>query len=101
VARAEPPGPAKLPESGHSFLHLAGPALLSAYYLQGDAAYLRFYEHEGQGGEVTLALDWAPSGVQVVDLLDRPLDVPLRVEGRQVRVQAQPWQIVTLRLDRA
>jgi hypothetical protein len=89
-----------LPASGHSFLRLAGPALLSAYYLQGDAAYVRFYEHQGRGGEVTLALDWAPHGAQAVDLLDRPLDVPLRLEGGQVRVQCRPWQIVTLRLDR-
>lgn len=109
VVRADCPGEAALPVPAHSFLRLDGPALLSAYYVDrpaagqaagsGDAC-LRFYECEGRGGEVTLAMDWAPSGAQAVDLLDQPLDVPVRVDGRHVHVAVKPWQIVTLRLGR-
>ena len=93
---------ATLPTSSHGFLRLDGPALLSAYYVdcanEGNEVYVRLYESEGQGGEVTLTLDWSPSSAQAVDLLGQPLDVPVRANGQRVHVALKSWQIVTLRL---
>jgi hypothetical protein len=101
VVRADHPSEATLPVSGHSFLTLEGPALLSACYAEEAATVVRFYEHTGSGGEVNLALDRAPATVQAVDLLGRPVAVPVQANGDRVTVNVRPWQIVTLKLGRA
>jgi hypothetical protein len=98
VARAECPGPALLPHDAHSFLHLEGPALLSAYYTEGDASILRIYEHTGGGGEACITLDWCPTEAVAVDLLAQTMNLPVRLDGQRVMVTLQPWQIATLRL---
>jgi hypothetical protein len=98
VVRADCPTEATL-GAAHSFLSLSGPALLSACYREGEAWFVRLYEHEGRGGEATLTLDWRPSAVQAVDLLGQPLDLPVRLEGNCVCVTLRPWQIVTLVLE--
>lgn len=97
VVRADCPSVATLP-AAHSFLRLEGPALLSACYREGEATIVRLYEHEGRGGVATLTLAWAPSSAQAVDLLGRPMELPVRVAGREVQITLRPWQIVTLRL---
>ena len=89
VARADYPGEARLPASGHSFLQLDGPAILSAYYDEDDGAggrftYVRFYECTGRGGEVTLAFDWTPASAEAVDFLDRPLPAPVQIGAAQI-----------------
>jgi hypothetical protein len=100
VVRADSPCQASLPTDSHSFLSLDGSALLSAYYHSEDGIYLRFYEHQGMGGEVSLQFDWSPQSVQAVDLLGQPADLPVALSGKEVRLNARPWQIVTLRLER-
>jgi hypothetical protein len=101
VARADYFAQATLPSSWHSFLRLDGPALLSAYYTEGDNAYVRLYENMGSGGEATLTLDWSPSSAQAVNLLGQLLTVPVQASDRKVHVTLKPWQIVTLKLGRS
>ena len=97
VRGAEGVTPATLP-AAHSFLALAGPAQLSACYWEGEHLLVRLYEREGMGGEATLTLDRAPQSAQAEDLLGQRADVPVQVQGQEVRVLLRPWQIVTLRL---
>lgn len=99
AVRAAGAGQALLPAS-HSFVTLTDPAILSAYYCQGDDVFVRLYDGTGRGGEATVALDWAPVSVDAVDLLGQPFPAPLVLTGRQVRVGLQPWQIITLKLAR-
>lgn len=100
AVRADHPADPLLPSSTHSFLHLEGPALLSAYYPTVDGSCVRIYEHTGQGGEVTLTFDRPLSSAQAVDLLGRPADISVRMreQGDRVALAVKPWQIVTLRL---
>ena len=95
-----PDCPSQATLTSNSFLALKGPALLSAYYREGEIAVVRLYEYEGHGGEATLTADWEPAAARSVDLINRSLDVPVRVAGRQVTVGLKPWQIVTLQLER-
>jgi len=97
VVRADCLTEASLP-AAHSFLSLDRPALLSACYREGEAMIVRLYEREGRGGDATLTLDWSPTSAQAVDLLGRPMEVPVRALGQQVQLTLRPWQIVTLRL---
>ena len=99
VARPNYPAQPVLAD-GHSFVELSANALLSAYYVEDAAAFIRVYEREGRGGEVTLTLDWAPAGAQVVDLLGNVLDTPVQLAGQQVVVTMRHWQIATIRLTR-
>jgi hypothetical protein len=89
-----------LPANQHSFLTQEGPALLSAYYCQGEETILRIYEKEGQGGEVHITLDWTPAAAQAIDLTGQVIEMPVRVDGKRVAVTIKPWQIVTLGLTR-
>lgn len=100
VARADYPEAASLPSAQHSFLHIDGPAILSAYYNEDDIAFIRIYENEGQGGEVTLSLDWPPLSAELVDFLGQTIDIPIVVDGNHVSVGLKAWQIATLRLVR-
>jgi hypothetical protein len=99
VARPNYPTQPLLADS-HSFMELSANALLSAYYVESDAAVIRIYDREGQGGEVSITLDWAPTGAQVVDLIGNVLDTPVQLDGQRVVVTLRPWQIATLRLKR-
>lgn len=98
VVRADHPSAATLPGGSHSFLSVEGPALLSAYYADGDANILRVYEYTGQGGDVTVTLDRTPTIAQAVELSGQPADTPVALEGREIRLHLRPWQIATLRL---
>lgn len=100
VARAYYPSEATLPHGSHSFLRLDGPALLTAFYRSGESIHARFYECEGKGGDVKLVFDWEPASATAVDLVGNQLDIPIRIDGKRVVVQANPWQIVTLELIR-
>ena len=99
VVRANHVSDAKL--TANSFLSIEGPALLSAYYREGDATFVRFYEHEGTGGQVTLTLDWKPTSAEMVDLRGQGLGQSVQVHGQAVIVDVKPWQIVTLQLLRS
>jgi hypothetical protein len=99
VGRTNYPTTASLP-SVHSFLGIDGPALLSAYYSDGEDVIVRLYEHTGNGGEVILKLAWTPKSVQAVDFLHRPMELAASIQPRQVRMTVKPWQILTLRLKR-
>lgn len=84
-----------------SLLTLSDNALLSACYAEGNALVVRFYEREGRGGAIELGLGFACAGARAEDLRGHPLEVPLSLEGRTLRVTARPRQIITLRLERA
>ena len=100
AVRVDFPGEARLPAVEHSFLSLEGPALLSAYSPGPEAITLRLYEHQGTGGEVRLRFDWPPGSAQAVNFLGQPVDCPLTLDGREVRLEIKPWQIVTFQLGR-
>ncbi|NLE43802.1 MAG: hypothetical protein GX620_03690 [Chloroflexi bacterium] len=100
VGRADCPGDPVLPATGHSFLDIDGPVLLSAYYNEGRDSFIRVYEADGTGGTVTVSLDWQPSNAQVVDLRGRAMDVPLDVLDHTVRLNVGPRQIATLKVSR-
>ncbi|MCE5260102.1 MAG: hypothetical protein LLG44_13745, partial [Chloroflexi bacterium] len=93
--------PAK-PALGPDFelLALSDNALLSACYAEGDALVVRIYERDGRGGEIGLKLGFTPAAVRAEDLCAKPLDAPLRVEGRTIRAMLRPRQIATLRISR-
>ena len=101
VKRADYPQEAVLPAAEHSFIQIDGPAILSAYYNEDDAAYIRVYENEGRGGEVTLSLDWTPLSAELVDFLGRAVDSPVARGGQRVTFELGAWQIATLKLIRA
>jgi alpha-mannosidase len=71
---------------------------------------VRLYESRGGRASATLQAGFETDSVQVVDLLERPLDLAGRTlapvtgdggGGGDVRLQLRPFQIVTLRLGRA
>ena len=67
----------------------------------GDGAILRFYEAHNRRGRVTVRFGVPPGGVEVQDLLERPLPLQgldLRHDGGRVDFQIKPHQIVTLRV---
>jgi len=83
-------------------LQVDGPAVLSAAYVENGACLLRLYECEGKGGWVSCQLPGEAAGVQAVDFLGNSrADVELSGSGELVRVLLGPWQIVTLRIERA
>ena len=100
VGRTDCPVEPTLPATGHSFLSIDGPAILSAYYGDGAKTYVRFYESEGAGGSVTVSLDWEPQSAQTITLQGETGDTPVEIAGRTVRLSLGPWQIATLELTR-
>ncbi|MFN8446657.1 MAG: hypothetical protein U0175_38045 [Caldilineaceae bacterium] len=100
VIRPNHPTPATLPSNEHSFLTLDGPARLSAYYPQGDAAIARVVESEGTGGVLSLTFDWTPIAADAIDLTGRVLDIPLSIVGNAIQIILKPWQLVTLKIQR-
>lgn len=100
VMRALHPSPAVLPRDQHSFLQIEGPALLSAYYTEGERVYLRVYEHMGRGGEIVATFDWSPRAARLVDLLGQTIEQPVEISGSQVKTTLRPWQIATLEIER-
>ena len=99
VARADHEAQAKLPGDRHTFLHVDGPALISAYYAVEDGVILRLYENEGTGGDVAVTFDWEPAAAQFVDLLGNQVDGSIKTDGRIVSFSLRPWQIATLRIE--
>ena len=82
-------------------LCIEGPAVVSASYVEDGACFVRLYECEGLGGEVTCRLPGEAASVMPVDLLgDRLTGIELAHRGDSVKAQLRPWQILTLRFDR-
>ncbi|MFN8446658.1 MAG: hypothetical protein U0175_38050 [Caldilineaceae bacterium] len=100
VARPNHVTEASLPANEHSFLALEGPAMLSAYYRQGGSTVLRMVENEGQGGIVSVKLDWTPVSVEAIDLTGKTITVPIQQQGQTLNVTIKPWQIITLQMER-
>ncbi|MCC8337311.1 glycosyl hydrolase-related protein [Streptomyces sp. R1] len=68
----------------------------------GDVV-VRFHEAHGGRARATLTTGFAATGVQVTDLLERPLadaEAP-RLDGDRIAVRLRPFQLMTLRLKRA
>ncbi|GGL65342.1 alpha-mannosidase [Streptomyces fumigatiscleroticus] len=68
----------------------------------GDVV-VRFHEAHGGRAAATLTAGFAVAGVTVTDLLERPLDgedAP-GLDGDRIAVRLRPFQLMTLRLERA
>ena len=74
--------------------------MLSAFFQDDAETMLRLYENEGQGTTARVQLPFAPSAVEITDLLGRAAADPRRVslEGGSLSFEIGPWEIVTLRL---
>ncbi|MEV7284845.1 glycoside hydrolase family 38 C-terminal domain-containing protein [Streptomyces sp. NPDC093252] len=68
----------------------------------GDVV-VRFHEAHGGRARATLTAGFEIAGVQVTDLLERPLaDTPApEADGTRIPVRLRPFELVTLRLRRA
>ncbi|MHB9034662.1 MAG: glycosyl hydrolase-related protein, partial [Anaerolineae bacterium] len=99
VVRPNYPTEASL-SADFGLLELSNNAMLSACYAEDQDLVVRFFEREGQAGEVDLKLGFTPAGVRAEDLLGQAAAAPIAVEERVVRVAVRPRQIVTLRLTR-
>ena len=65
----------------------------------GDGLILRLHENERRRGPVRLDLSFDVRGAERCDLLERPAaGAPPRVEGRTIRLDLAPYEIVSLRL---
>ncbi|MGW0818146.1 glycosyl hydrolase-related protein, partial [Streptomyces viridiviolaceus] len=68
----------------------------------GDVV-VRFHEAHGGRARATLTIGFPATGVQVTDLLERPLadTEPPALDGDRITVRLRPFQLMTLRLKRA
>ncbi|MGM1074644.1 alpha-mannosidase [Streptomyces sp. H28] len=68
----------------------------------GDVV-VRFHEAHGGRAAAVLTTGFPASGVQVTDLLERPLPDPpgIRLDGDRIAVRLRPFELMTLRLRRA
>lgn len=81
-------------------------AVVTAVKLADDGSgdvVVRFHEAHGAHARATLTTGFAATGVEVTDLLERPLAdarAPL-LDGGRITVRLCPFQLMTLRLKRA
>ncbi|MFF9838288.1 alpha-mannosidase [Streptomyces sp. NPDC013740] len=84
---------------------VADPAVVpSAVKLADDGSgdvVVRLYESGGGRVRTRLAAGFALAGAHRCDLLERPRDEEVRVEGDEVLIELRPFQLLTLRLRRA
>ncbi|MFD4871906.1 alpha-mannosidase [Streptomyces sp. NPDC058420] len=66
----------------------------------GDVV-VRLYESNGGRAEGVLRTGFPLAGARITDLLERPLPDEVTVDGDSVAVSLRPFQILTLRLERA
>ena len=102
IARSPKPSKGRLPAS-QSLVQCDCPAVIIDTIKpaeDGDGLILRLYESHGSHAATTLTFADAPASVQVVDLLEEPLDdeIGLQHAGKRVSLSLRPFQIVTLRL---
>ena len=85
-----------LPEE-KSFLALS-PATVqcSAFYRDRGRHLVRVYESAGCSAKVSLELPFQISEAKEVDFNGNPLQKPVVVTGKTVRLDINPWEIVTL-----
>jgi alpha-mannosidase len=68
----------------------------------GDALILRLYEPHGARGEATLRFARPLRQVTAVNLLEEPDETPgIAWDGDTVRIEARPFQVLTLRIGMA
>lgn len=67
----------------------------------GKGFILRLYESHGSHARASLQLAETPRSVQVVNLLEEPMDsdVHLAHDGSEIKLSVRPFQIVSLRLS--
>lgn len=78
--------------------------VLSAVKLADDGSgdvVVRLYESWGGRVATRLSAGFALAGARRCDLLERPREEEVRVEGDEVLVELRPFQLLTLRLTRA
>ena len=90
--------------SKRSFLSISPEnVILSALKKSEDEknTIIRFYEASGKKTETTLTLFKNPKEVEVVNLIekkDKEFDKKLKVEGNEIKIEVNPFEIVTLKL---
>lgn len=75
--------------------------ILSAFSASGDRYLARFFETEGRRTALAVRLAFQVEQAEVVDLLGNAAPatpVAIDEDGRTVRLEVKPWQIVTLAL---
>lgn len=73
--------------------------LATAFYKEGDAYFLRFFETEGKSAKLIVSLGISVSGAASVDLLGNEIDrIAVNSAKSSVSMAVEPWQIVTLKL---
>ena len=66
----------------------------------GDVV-VRLYESNGGRAEGVLRTGFPLAGARITDLLERPLADEVSADGDSVAVSLRPFQILTIRLERA
>jgi alpha-mannosidase/GNAT superfamily N-acetyltransferase len=83
-----------------SFLSLKPENLvLTAFYSDEEAYYLRFYEIEGKSTEAKIKLPFKINEAIAIDFLGNPLEgVEVYIKGNELSLRVEPWEIITLSL---
>ncbi|MGC9003432.1 MAG: GNAT family N-acetyltransferase [bacterium] len=83
----------------YSFLSLEPDNLiLTAYYFDGEAYYLRFYEIEGETSDARITLPAVIKEAEAIDFLGNSLREEIKFEGNKLILKVAPYKIITVRL---
>ena len=76
--------------------------VLTTFYSDGGAFYLRFYEVEGKTTDAKIKLPFKIKEAIATDFLGNPLEgVDIEVGGNELTLKVKPWKIITLILKPA
>ena len=64
-----------------------------------DGLLFRFFEWQGNAGNVTLHVPEGATSATITNLMETPEGSPLSVTSNQVTVPITPYQIQTVRVD--
>ncbi len=88
--------------SEHSFVGIDGDNVVLTAIKKAenaDGLLFRFFEWQGNAGNVTLHVPEGATSATVTNLMETPEGSPLPVTGNQVTVPVTPYQIQTVRID--
>ena len=86
----------------HSFVAIDGDNVVLTAIKKAenaDGLVFRFFEWEGNAGNVTLHVPEGATSATVTNLMETPEGSPLPVTSNQVTVPVTPFQIQTVRID--
>ncbi len=101
VLRTRPLGRGELPMAGSALAITPETVALSACYADRERVLIRALDTTGEGARARIELPFDVVRAEIVDLNGEPMADEVTVDGREVRVELGPWQIVTVALSAA